>query len=215
MDCKKPIACTVEQERSRLRQLIMRERDSLSPEEREQRSKQIAERLLTDPLVKRHQTFFIYCSYRSEVATNDLIKGFLQAEKIVAVPLCLPEQAGMQAVTITDATRDLCCGYRSIPEPIPSIARKQTLTPSQIDVAIIPGVVFDRSGHRLGYGGGYYDRFLGGLAPQAVRIGLAFSCQLVHLLPALPHDIPMDVVITEEELLRWPRLEKVLNSSVQ
>lgn len=204
----------MEQERDHLRQRILKKREALSSEEREQSSLQIAEKLLLHPAARLCQTFFIYCSYRSEVATADLINMLLEADKVVAVPLCLPEQTGMQAVAITDTALDLASGYRGIPEPRPSVAGTQTLSPSQIDAAIIPGVVFDRTGQRLGYGGGYYDRFLGCLAPEAVRIGLAFSCQVVDRIPALSHDIPMDFVITEQEVLSWPRLRDVPNRSV-
>lgn len=86
------------------------------------------------------------------------------------------------------------------------------MPPASIDVAIIPGAVFDRCGHRLGYGGGFYDRFLARMAPQATRIGLAFSCQVVDQIPSLPHDVPMDLVITEQEVLTWSRVSSATNS---
>jgi 5-formyltetrahydrofolate cyclo-ligase len=75
--------------------------------------------------------------------------------------------------------------------------------PSIIEVAVIPGTVFDRNGHRLGYGMGFYDRFLV-RAPKAIRIGLAFSGQVVERLPTQAHDIHMDIIVTEEGVMVWP-----------
>ena len=70
---------------------------------------------------------------------------------------------------------------------------------------MLPGSVFDRAGNRLGYGAGFYDRFLAQEAPRAIRIGLGFSLQLVERLPALAHDIPMNQLITERETLTFGR----------
>lgn len=191
------------QERDQLRRLLLSRRDCLPTTERERTSALITGQLLQLPVFGQSQVFFVYCSYRSEVATFSLLKSCIEAGKITSVPLSQPKQSHMLAVIINDLTRDLACGYRNIPEPSPD--EEHILSPSLIEVAVIPGVVFDRSGHRLGYGGGFYDRFLARSAPQSLRIGLAFSCQVVDRLPVLPHDIPMDLVITEREVLSWPR----------
>lgn len=196
---------SLKQERDRLRRLQLSRRDCIPTAEQERQSALITEQLLALPVFGQNQVFFIYCSYRSEVATFNLLNRCLEAGKTTCVPLCQPQQAHMQAIIIKDTTRDLACGYRNIPEPLPTLTPEQILSPSLIEVAVIPGVVFDRYGHRLGYGGGYYDRFLARSAPQALRVGLAYSCQVVDRIPALPHDIPMDLVITEQEVLRWPR----------
>ncbi len=114
----------------------------------------------------------------------------------------------MRAVRIDDVESDLICGYKGIPEPRD---RSRIVSPASIEVALIPGVVFDRCGNRLGYGAGFYDRFLTLEAPQAIRIGLAFSCQLAEKIPSLPHDVPMDMVVTEEALLTWNRDSRATN----
>lgn len=72
------------------------------------------------------------------------------------------------------------------------------LEPASIDVVIIPGSVFDRQGGRLGYGGGYYDRFLAQAAPQALRVALAYELQLVDAIKLQPHDQLMDWLVTEK-----------------
>lgn len=141
-----------------------------------------------------------------------LLRRCLNEGKSVCVPVTVPQQSELLAVTITDPSADLSPGYKGIPEPIPSLVELQRICPQSIEIAIIPGAVFDRSGHRLGYGGGYYDRFLAHKAPQACRVGLAFSQQLVDRIPVLSHDIPLDMLVTEKEVLVWPRSENEKNS---
>jgi len=73
-------------------------------------------------------------------------------------------------------------------------------SPEDIDVAVVPGLAFDRRGHRVGYGGGFYDRFLGRLRPDALTVGICFSVQLVDEVPHGRGDRPVDLVVTEEGL---------------
>lgn len=72
------------------------------------------------------------------------------------------------------------------------------IDPVTLDVVVVPGLAFTRDGHRLGQGGGHFDRFLARLAPGSLRIGVAFSGQMVERLPLEPHDIALDVVITDD-----------------
>jgi 5-formyltetrahydrofolate cyclo-ligase len=81
-------------------------------------------------------------------------------------------------------------------------ARRVPVDPSAVDVVITPGLAFDRRGHRLGYGGGYYDRYLARLHPAAARVGIAFSVQLVDELPVESVDQPVDVIVTDQEVIR-------------
>ncbi|WP_051553564.1 5-formyltetrahydrofolate cyclo-ligase [Desulfobulbus elongatus] len=190
-------------ERSRLRQAMVAQRDRLSAEERLAKSERIAAVLMTHPLFSQKKLVFIYCHFRSEVQTARVIDECLERGKTVCVPMSLPEQAQMAAVAIIDPLCDLAPGYMGIPEPLPLLTQTRRVEPAAIEVAVIPGTVFDRSGHRLGYGLGFYDRFLV-RAPTAIRIGLSFACQMVERLPAQPHDIPMDMIVTEEEVMVWP-----------
>ena len=156
------------------------------------------------PVFAERLTPFIYCSYRSEVETTGILHWALARKKRVSVPLTLPATRQLQARVISDPQIDLAPGYRGIPEPLAQ-TDKNLVEPGSLEVAIIPGVGFDRRGHRLGYGAGYYDRFLALEAPQALRIGLAYTCQLVPELPTEPHDVPMDILITETNTYTWSR----------
>jgi len=188
-----------------LRRETLARRDNLLPETRHRLSQQITSRLLSLPEVASATTFFIYVNFRSEVETLPLIHHLLREDKVVTVPWTDQKKHVLQVIQITDPDRDLKPGYCGIPEPAPPLLASQSFDAAHLDVAIIPGSVFDRNGGRLGYGGGYYDRFLVDAAPQALRIALAFNLQLTDHLTLQPHDQPMDILITESDILRFQR----------
>lgn len=190
------------EERTTLRTRILAARDTLPAEERRQKSRLITERILALPEFANARSVFAYVSFRSEVETLDLIAQCLQKGMGVSVPLTLPAEHRLQAYAITDPARDLAPGYCSIPEPRQTLPR---VDPGTIEVVVMPGSVFDLRGGRLGYGGGYYDRFLQGAAPQALRIGLAFDLQVVAAVPLESHDEPLDYLITETRTIHLER----------
>jgi 5-formyltetrahydrofolate cyclo-ligase len=199
-------------DRNRIRRQFLAQRDAIPLAERATGSERIIQSLVSLPIFQEKQFFFIYCHFRSEVETTVLLNSCWAHGKTVSVPLSQPEHSQMLAIILTEKRHDLAPGYKGIPEPLPPWEQDRIMLPTSIDVAIIPGAVFDRCGHRLGYGGGFYDRFLARMAPQAIRIGLAFSCQVVDQLPSLAHDVPMDLVITEQEVLIRPRFFGATNS---
>jgi 5-formyltetrahydrofolate cyclo-ligase len=193
--------------RQKLRARFLALRNALAPEQRVVMSERITELVTGLPIFREKTHFFMYCSYQSEVQTMGLLQRCLQAGKSVSVPLAVPNQSRMLSVTITDAGTDLFPGHKGILEPIDYRVQHHVIPPNAIDVVFVPGTVFDRCGHRLGYGRGYYDRFLA-TSPRAVRIGLAFSLQLTDHIPSQSHDIPMDMLITEQEVLMLNRAKK-------
>lgn len=192
-------------QRAELRLRMVQQRGQLRVEQRLLMERALQLRLWALPAIQKTGVFLVYCAYRSEVGTSTLIDHLLCLGKTVCVPLCDPAAVSMAAVRITDPRQDLLPGYKGIPEPDPQLAKTQSWPATSLDVVIIPGAVFDRRGYRLGYGGGYYDRFLALEAPQALRVGLAFDLQLVDHLPNAPHDVPMDILVTERQWLSWPR----------
>lgn len=150
------------------------------------------------------RTVMFYAHFRSEVQTIKTMEKCLAAGKRVALPLTVPAENRLYPYLIEDPARDLRSGYCSIPEPDP--ARAKLLDPGEIEVVVVPGSVFDTSGGRFGYGGGFYDRFLVNDAPQAFRIGLAFELQMMaEDLPLAPHDQRMDCLVTENNIFRTER----------
>jgi len=159
----------------------------------------IVRRLLALPSVVQAQTVFTYVNFRSEVETMPLMTTWLSEGKRVCVPLTIPEESRLDVYQLNDLDHDLHPGYCHIPEPDP--ARLPLVDPATIEIIVLPGSVFDVLGGRLGYGGGYYDRFISQQAPKAMRIGLAFEQQLTAQLPLLAHDQRLHALITEDRLL--------------
>ena len=190
-------------ERQDLRKKILQARDMLSAGERHEKSLCVMKNFWSLPEINQWLTLFIYVDFRSEVETLDLIKSCLNQGKRVAVPLVDASAVCMTPLLIKDPLKDLVPGYYDIPEPDPR--KSSPVAADEIDAAIIPGSVFDTNGGRLGYGGGYYDRFLVNDAPQAKRIGFAFEMQVVEKVPVLPHDQPLDILITEKRTVNITR----------
>ena len=195
----------MENARQRWRRQALARRDDLSPAERIGRSERITRALTTHPVFAACTTCCLYCSFRSEVATGPLLRACLRAGKTVGAPLTLPAVSRLRMVRITDPDHDLEPGYLGIAEPRRELVEQAALDHATIDLVILPGAAFDREGQRLGYGGGFYDRFLAREAPRALRVGLGFAVQVVERLPVLPHDMPMDLLFTEDEVLTWRR----------
>lgn len=186
-------------ERQNLRKRILGARDGLTAESRREKSGAVMENFWSLPEIQQWSTLFIYVDFRSEVETLELIQRCLARGIRVAVPLVDAKAVRMIPLLIKDPEQDLVSGYYDIPEPDP---KKTTLVDAgEIDAVVIPGSVFDIYGGRLGYGGGYYDRFLVNDAPQAKRIGFAFEMQIVEKVPVEPHDQPLDILITEKRIV--------------
>jgi 5-formyltetrahydrofolate cyclo-ligase len=171
-------------------------------------SARVRAHLLCHPAWRESRVVLGYASFRQEVDTFPLLEEVLARGKELVLPRVVRASRSLHLLRVKDLAADLRPGYQGILEPDP--ARCSSVDPGLIDLVLVPGVVFDRRGFRLGYGGGYYDRLLASL-PRAVRVGLAFSLQVVEELPVLPHDLPVDVLVTEDGVLevgrpedRWP-----------
>ncbi len=165
-----------------------------SPAEFLAASTSISHRLLGLPEVFEAKTWFVYVSTASEVATHELLRTLLERRYTVAVPLMVG--ACQMIARQIHALDELHLGARGILEP----AAGEPLL-GLIDVCICPGLAFSEQGDRLGWGPGYYDRFL---ATQHVglAVGLSFECQIVSQIPHEWHDRHMDLVITEKRVIR-------------
>jgi len=184
----------------KLRNSILGHRDALTLAEQTEKSERILSSLLTLTEVQQVSIFFIYVNFRSEVQTIPFIQHCLSAGKTVTVPVTRVAEKKLQAVQLTDVEKDLQPGYCGIPEPGSILQQTMEYDPASIDMVIVPGSVFDRQGGRLGYGGGYYDRFLVNAAPEAMRAALAYESQLVDTIELQPHDQLMDWIITEKNI---------------
>lgn len=197
-----------------LRKSFLTARDHQKPDQRWEKNTRILSRLLEEPLITAAKHLFVYVGFRSEVATSRLIDTCIKAGKTVSAPVTLVKESRMLAVRLTDPTSQLEPGCFGIPEPTREQIEQATLDPADIDLVLVPGSVFDRNGGRIGYGGGFYDRFLSRDAPQATRFALAYELQMVEQVPMEVHDQYMDRIITEEQIYDCRRIRDAQNSSV-
>lgn len=186
--------------RTILRRQVLARRNALSFPEKKEKSRVISAGIFSLPEIKMAGVVLAYMHFRSEVMTTALIEQMLADGKIVALPYTSTSDHLLGTVRISDPVHQVGPGYCNIPEPLPELRESFSLDPATIDAVFVPGSVFDRSGGRLGYGGGYYDRFLAERAPNATRIGLAFELQIVEQVPVEHHDKFMDYVVTEKKI---------------
>ncbi len=178
-----------------LRQQFRQRRDALSSIQVQELSLRIEKRVLELPQVKAGRTFFIYISVGNEVHTRTLIEALIQAERVVTVPL-VTAPGVMQPCRIY-SLGELAPGRYNIPAPRPECAVAHN---EPVDVCIAPGLAFTERGHRLGAGGGYYDRYLARRQAGCV-IGLAYEFQIAEHLPTEATDQRVDLVVTEQRVI--------------
>ncbi len=183
-----------------IRKEIIAKRDSLSEQEILEKSKAIADRLFSLLDYKDADNILIYASMRSEVITDGIIADALKGGKNVFCPKCIDKDNGVMLFYKIDSLDDLKEGYYGIREPEYTSDSEVFDDTKDIDktLVIVPGVAFDRGGNRIGYKGGYYDRFLSKY-PNIKTIALAYDLQIAFHIPADAHDIPVLKVITESD----------------
>ena len=186
--------------KSQLRKDILKVRNGLVPTQVNEKSERIAARLLALDEYRRSRTIMIYLDYRNEVRTGELVKESMTAGKNVAVPVTDVAGRRLTPSLLLDFPGDLQPGAWGIPEPGPQAVRP--LDPEKLDLVIVPGVAFDTAGYRLGYGRGFYDRFLPRTGPGTVFAGLAYEFQVLPDIFPGPHDIPVHIILTEDRLIR-------------
>lgn len=180
--------------KSNLREEILNIRKYLTKEEKIKKDIIIKEKLHSKLLYEKSNFIFIYVSLKDEVNTHDIIKEALCQGKRICVPKVISLNEGMEAIEIKDFSELMECGRYKILEPENF---KNIVDPKEIDLAILPGLAFDNKGGRLGYGGGFYDRFIPHLKNKVRKIALAYDFQMVDHVPKDIHDILVDEVIAD------------------
>lgn len=186
------------QDKAGLRKELLSRRDNIPPEVRRAKNRMVRERLLSLDEFRNAGIVFFFASFRTEVDTTEMIKSSLTSGKRVLLPKVDKDRHELMLYEITDFG-ELSPGYMGIPEP--SFQGRQ-MSINDADIVIIPGAGFDASGNRIGYGGGYYDRLLSGLQKQMPVIAPAYEEQIVDSIPSEPHDIRVQMIVTDRRLLR-------------
>jgi 5-formyltetrahydrofolate cyclo-ligase len=169
-------------------------RGAIPAEERALLANRIEARLGDLPEVRRARMVLLFYSFGSEVPTSGIARRLLDRGKRVLLPFL--EASTMQAAELRADQPPVVTMYgpKEPPERVP-------VDPFEVDVAVTPGLGFDRDGYRIGYGGGYYDRYLSRLGPHATRIGIGFDAQLLEAVPHGDRDERLDFVVTDRETI--------------
>lgn len=184
--------------KAELRKRLIQGRNQLSSEEVREKSALIFDRLCSLEQYQKAKTVLVYMDYRNEVMTRGFIQRCRREGKRVVLPKVAPDCL-LELYEINEIACDTAPGFKGIPEPDSS--RLRCMDAAEIDLAVVPGVAFDGERRRVGYGAGYYDRFLPSLRRDCPVIAVAYSLQLVENIEPGMYDIPMDAVITEDRIL--------------
>ncbi|HEX9124051.1 MAG TPA: 5-formyltetrahydrofolate cyclo-ligase [Actinomycetota bacterium] len=177
--------------RARIRAL----RDALPPPDRDRYSATIARGLFELPEMVTATTVMVFSSFGSEVDTAPILERLVAEGRHAALPRVANGEVEPVAYRPGGSMRVASFGAM---EPIDG----EPIPPEDIDVVVTPGVAFDRRGHRVGYGGGFYDRFFRRTRPDVVRVGIGFGLQVVDAVPHGGADVPVDLIVTDEGVVR-------------
>ena len=196
-----PTADSLREVKRALRERVLAARDSMPPEIRAAASAAIGTALARREDFATASTVLLTLPFGSEWDSMPLLLTALERGKAVVLPRVNATARTLELCRLSEPARDVLPGYRGIPEPQSHCA---LIAADAIDWVLVPGVAFDPAGHRLGYGGGYYDRLLPQLRRDAARIAAGYEIQLVDRVPAGPHDVPVQTLATEIRTLSMP-----------
>ena len=178
-----------------LRNRMRAVREALPGSACEARSSEITTRLLSLVELERASTVLVFASIRNEVRTQRCMHAAWAAGKHVALPRVIEGELRLYAVA---AETELVEGAFGVPEPPADAPRVE---PGDVGFALVPALAVDPRGYRIGYGGGYYDKLIPQLR-NACTCAVAYDFQLISEVPELPHDVPVDLVVTDERVIR-------------
>jgi 5-formyltetrahydrofolate cyclo-ligase len=189
-----PVTEPLREAKRALRLRVLAARDATAPEFRAEASTAIGTALARRDDFAAAVTVLLTLPFGSEWDSLPLLLAALERGKKVALPRVDTATRALELCRLTEPSRDVLPGYRGIPEPR---AHCPLIAPDAIDWVLVPGVAFDLAGRRLGYGGGYYDRLLPRLRSGVPTIAGAYEIQRVDRVPAAPHDVRVQALVTE------------------
>ena len=155
----------------------------------------ITEKLLSMDCIQQASTITLYLDFNNEVKTDQLITKLISLRKTVTSPVTIKDERKLIPYEIINLKEGINIGTYGIREPNKDLSNE--IDVKNIDVLIVPAVAYDKNCYRLGYGGGYYDRFIERLRDDAITIGIAFDLQLFDSIPKEEHDAQLNYIITE------------------
>ena len=173
--------------KSELRKYVREKKRAMTAEQIAQKSQELAQLFYTTEAYRNAKTIYGYLPYNQEVRTVPMLQRALEDGKQVAVPKVFGDE--MRFIYLTDLSA-VAPGYAGIPEPVAD----GPVAEDPHALVLMPGLAFDRQGHRIGYGGGFYDQFLA-KEPEHPTLALCYDFQLFETLQTEEHDIPVDIVL--------------------
>ena len=178
-----------------LRKMVIELRNNKDSDFLSKNSQVITEKLLSMECIKKANVIMLYLDFNNEVKTDALIKKLLSIGKTVVAPVTIKDKRKLIPFKITNIKDDITIGAYGIREPKQNPNNKLSI--KDIDIVIVPAVAYDKNCYRLGYGGGFYDRFIKKLKDDAITIGIAFDLQVLNSIPKESHDAQLNYIITE------------------
>ncbi len=189
--------------KEKVRRRALEARDALTEERRLETSRIIVENLLASEWYRQSEILLSYCSIRSEVDTRELNQRILADRKQLFLPRTEAEEKTMCFYKVEDLKK-LKKGNFGVPEPRGSEAVEQVMESGAYSkekiLMVMPGVAFDEKGYRLGYGGGFYDRYLQRYGTMLTSVMIAFTEQETWIIPAEPCDVKPEHMITQKTI---------------
>ena len=182
-----------------IRQDMRRRRDAMSLDDVLNLSRAVEDRLFACKDFSACQNIMFFLSFGNEVRTDEMIKRSLDESKQVYVPRLITRERRLEVCEITDMDQEFELGSYDIREP--SRQNSKLVSPSMIDAVIAPGLAFDRSGGRIGFGGGYFDWLFKQLPDEALRLGVAYEFQVVDSIPQDSWDERVQTIFTENDTI--------------
>ena len=190
--------------KSEIRKRILEVRKGLTDEEVTAKSEAIVQKVIKTPEYKEADNILLYADFCREVMTRGIFEDALLHRKRIYFPRVDKLTNTMEFYQVI-SIRQLVRGYMDILEPREDIRLRYQFQPKEDTLAILPGVAFDTSGYRIGYGKGFYDKFLANRR-QLSTMALAYACQIIDEIPIDEHDIKMDKIVTEEIIYSFLRI---------
>ncbi len=181
--------------------MMLEKRGALTPEERASASDRIVKQILASEQYRNAHAVFSFVPFRGEVEVEPIIESCWQEQKKVYVPKVDVKSREMQLYAM-ESWDDLELGHYGIREPRTTCVRYDSSQGDRIDLILMPGVAFDREKGRLGYGAGYYDRFLSRIEYKPYLLAPAYAMQIVDQVPVEEWDTPIHAIVTEKEWIR-------------
>ena len=185
--------------KANLRKEMLNKRKTMEIQNAHDFSNKIIGTIMELPEFINCKNIMLYLSFNKEVDTYPLAKWCLDNGKTVIAPYCIQSKREIIPFEINNLTNDLTKSTFGVMEPKHDLLKKANI--EDIDLIIVPGVVFDKHCNRIGFGAGYYDRFLPKIVKNTPTIGIAYDFQIIDKIPTGEYDVPLDFIVTEKRII--------------